>query len=434
MRMISKKTWAAVIITATLCGGWTRAFGAEFRESIKLPYEKGESFVVVQGYDSPPTHIHKDRNAIDFSKNGCDAYGKPAVAASSGNVLLVQEVGYNGGYGTQLLIKNPEGIVSRYAHLMPGTVSPQSGDIVVRGEAIGKIGNSGLVAGAACPVHPGAHLHFAMYEEAAEHAYAPYLPEPISGYSGIAKGKWYLSDNEMGADSLAWLGALLDDLEKKLYGEGKVLGAATSSIPEIVFMPMAPTATVAIAAPPPSAPIFSGGVAVSVAPPSMVSSQNPSPPQPVVVSSTVTTSTMATSTVAAATSTQPATSTITLPSQLDHSVGVSGPQKISFVTTTTINGFALWTRPQQGYDVFCCSESFLSFAADASGTPGVEIATSDPVRVRKVSSDEERVYGFRAPVLLAPGDYWFSLQDGPTQLNGTDYYGSPSGTYYFRVL
>ena len=91
-------------------------------EVIKLPYEQGQSFIVVQGYDSPPTHIKKDYYAMDLSQNGCNAYGKLAVSASSGKVLLAQEFGYNGGYGTQILIDDGGNIVSRYAHMIPGTI------------------------------------------------------------------------------------------------------------------------------------------------------------------------------------------------------------------------------------------------------------------------------------------------------------------------
>src|SRR5581483_530392 len=80
-------------------------------EIIKLPYEKGESFVVAQGYNSPPTHIKNDLYAIDFSQNGCDAYQKPVVAASAGVIIGAEEVGYNGGYGTFVVVHNEDGTV-----------------------------------------------------------------------------------------------------------------------------------------------------------------------------------------------------------------------------------------------------------------------------------------------------------------------------------
>jgi hypothetical protein len=163
----------------------------------KLPYQKGQEFVVVQGYNSPPTHIKKDVYAIDFSQDGCDAYGKLAVASAAGVVELAEENGYNGGYGTQVLIDEGNHIVARYAHMIPGTIPFAVGATVVQGQSIGAIGNTGLVAGAACATHPGTHLHFAMYYQNADGSFAAVLPEPISGYTDITEGRWYLSDNDI---------------------------------------------------------------------------------------------------------------------------------------------------------------------------------------------------------------------------------------------
>lgn len=169
--------------------------------AVKLPYEKGQEFVVVQGYNSPPTHINKDAYAIDFSQNGCDAYGKTAVASAGGVVILAKENGYNGGYGTQVLIDEGNHIVARYAHMIPGTIPFAVGATIVQGQAVGAIGNTGLVAGAACAIHPGTHLHFAMYYENSDGSFAAVSPEPISGYRDITEGRWYLSDNEIDDDA-----------------------------------------------------------------------------------------------------------------------------------------------------------------------------------------------------------------------------------------
>ena len=191
--------------------------------AIKLPYPKGERFVVVQGYDAPPTHIKKDYYAMDLSQNGCDAYGKFAVAASSGKVMLAQETGYNGGYGTQVLIDHGGNVVSRYAHLVPGSIPVSDGQWVAQGEPLGAIGDTGLVAGAACATHPGTHIHFAIYNEHADGSYTAHLPEPISGYTDIAAGTWYLSDNEIFEPQAAV------SFGNAPVGNGEVLGAATSS-------------------------------------------------------------------------------------------------------------------------------------------------------------------------------------------------------------
>jgi hypothetical protein len=195
-------------------------------ENIKLPYEAGQSFVVVQGYNSPPTHIKKDLYALDLSQNGCDAYGKLAVAATAGQVMLAQESGYNGGYGTQVLVVNNSRVVARYAHLIPGTIPVAIGDGVVQGEPLGKIGNTGLVAGAACPTHPGTHIHFAMYGEADDGSFSPYFPEPISNYVAITAGKWYLSDNAIAVATIPGAAAIIDRAMQTVTG-----GAGLPSMP-----------------------------------------------------------------------------------------------------------------------------------------------------------------------------------------------------------
>jgi len=172
--------------------------------SVKLPYAKGQSFVVTQGYETPPTHIKKDSYALDLTRNGCDAYGMQAVAAASGRVMFLSQEGYNGGYGTELIIDHGGNIVSRYAHLIPDSITiVATGTIIRQGQAIGLIGDTGLVAGFACADHPGTHLHFAMDTMNADGTFSAYDPEPISGYTNMTAGKWYLSDNGDDEDATA---------------------------------------------------------------------------------------------------------------------------------------------------------------------------------------------------------------------------------------
>ena len=160
--------------------------------AFKLPYHKGQSFIVTQGYNTPPTHIKKDSYALDFTQNGCDAYGVSAVAAAPGKVLFASQKGYNGGYGTELIIDHGNNMVSRYAHLVPDSIAVSSGDAVRQGEVIGRIGDTGLVAGAACAEHPGTHLHFAVNTVNGDGMFAALDPEPISGYTNVVAGRWYL--------------------------------------------------------------------------------------------------------------------------------------------------------------------------------------------------------------------------------------------------
>jgi hypothetical protein len=163
--------------------------------SIKLPYQKGQRFIVVQGYNTAPTHVGHDAYALDLSQNICEAYGKPVIAASAGTAMIVQEQGYNGGYGTELIINNGNDLITRYAHMIPGSIDLGIDASIKQGQIIGQVGDTGLVTGLACPDHPGTHLHIAMDIRANDGTLTAYKPEPISGYRSLAAGNWYLSDN-----------------------------------------------------------------------------------------------------------------------------------------------------------------------------------------------------------------------------------------------
>ena len=198
-------------------------------ENMKLPYAAGERFIVSTGYDTPPTHIKKDSYAIDFTQNGCDAYGRLAVAAFSGTAWIVEEDGYNGGYGTQLLVLSAGNVVTRYAHMIPGSIPVRSGDVVPQGTVVGEIGDTGLVAGNACADHPGTHIHFAAYMENADGSFSAKDPEPISNYTEITVEHWYLSDNALVATK-GNLAALLEVLGDLLGSSASVIGPSSSTV------------------------------------------------------------------------------------------------------------------------------------------------------------------------------------------------------------
>jgi hypothetical protein len=196
----------------------------------KLPFAAGEQFVVSNGYNAPPMHIKKDSYAIDFTQNKCDAYGKYALAAMPGTVLFVTESGYNGGYGIEVLVRDVRGVIERYAHMIPGSVPIKEGDAVVQGTIVGEIGNTGLVLGTECSVHPGTHIHLAMYTQDADGNFLAYDPEPLSGYKTIAVGNWYFSDNSLAATkgNLATLVTVLENFF--VSGRSIVLSSSTENI------------------------------------------------------------------------------------------------------------------------------------------------------------------------------------------------------------
>ena len=85
--------------------------------------------------------------------NGVDlaaGYGSTIRAAAGGKVIVSKGAGWNGGYGTYIVIKHDNGTQTLYAHLSTNSVSV--GDVVEQGQTIGGMGNSGKST--------GTHLHF----------------------------------------------------------------------------------------------------------------------------------------------------------------------------------------------------------------------------------------------------------------------------------
>jgi murein DD-endopeptidase MepM/ murein hydrolase activator NlpD len=75
------------------------------------------------------------------------AYGQQIPAVANGKVV---SAGTAGGYGLAVVIEHGSGIRTRYAHL--SEVSVKAGDLVARGQDIGRVGQSGRST--------GPHLHF----------------------------------------------------------------------------------------------------------------------------------------------------------------------------------------------------------------------------------------------------------------------------------
>ncbi len=84
-------------------------------------------------------------SGIDISTTG--VYGRTVVAADSGTVTVKNSAS---GYGLHIIISHGNGYSTCYAHL--SSVSVSSGQTVAKGQAIGKVGNSGSST--------GPHLHF----------------------------------------------------------------------------------------------------------------------------------------------------------------------------------------------------------------------------------------------------------------------------------
>lgn len=80
--------------------------------------------------------------------------GTPIHAAADG---VVRAVGPNGGYGNYIRIEHDERLVTAYAHLSRFAPGLRPGKRVVRGELIGRVGNTGRST--------GPHLHFEVLSD-----------------------------------------------------------------------------------------------------------------------------------------------------------------------------------------------------------------------------------------------------------------------------
>jgi LysM repeat protein len=85
-------------------------------------------------------------NGVDLASS----MGTPIMAAAKGTVIVSKTGGYNGGYGTYVVISHPNGTQTLYGHLSSNNVGV--GQSVEQGQVIGGMGNSGKST--------GVHLHF----------------------------------------------------------------------------------------------------------------------------------------------------------------------------------------------------------------------------------------------------------------------------------
>lgn len=85
-------------------------------------------------------------NAVDIAA----PIGTPIHAAAGGVVLIARSGGYNGGYGSYVVISHPNGTQTLYGHMSRVAIS--SGETVSKGQTIGVVGSTGKST--------GPHVHF----------------------------------------------------------------------------------------------------------------------------------------------------------------------------------------------------------------------------------------------------------------------------------
>jgi murein DD-endopeptidase MepM/ murein hydrolase activator NlpD len=85
-------------------------------------------------------------NAVDLAA----PVGTPIVASADGDVIVARQGGWNGGYGSYVVITHDNGSQTLYAHM--SSVTAYDGEHVVQGQVIGAVGMSGDTT--------GPHVHF----------------------------------------------------------------------------------------------------------------------------------------------------------------------------------------------------------------------------------------------------------------------------------
>ena len=79
-------------------------------------------------------------------------YGTPILAATDGQVV---GAGWAGGYGQQVKISHPGGLMTTYSHM--SGIAMRAGALVRQGQVIGYVGSTGLST--------GPHLHYELYKD-----------------------------------------------------------------------------------------------------------------------------------------------------------------------------------------------------------------------------------------------------------------------------
>jgi murein DD-endopeptidase MepM/ murein hydrolase activator NlpD len=85
-------------------------------------------------------------NAVDLAA----PVGTPIFASASGEVIVAKQGGWNGGYGSYVVIQHDNGSQTLYGHM--SKVVAYDGQSVVQGQVIGYVGATGKAT--------GPHVHF----------------------------------------------------------------------------------------------------------------------------------------------------------------------------------------------------------------------------------------------------------------------------------
>lgn len=158
--------------------------------SLALPYPKGTSYKLMQGYNSKPSHnTDYSRYALDFDLQ----IGDTICAATSGYVVGVVEGYTHGGkskkwrpYANFITLFDPvSGIYTQYVHLDHMGAIAELGDTIIVGQPIGVSGYTGYST--------DPHLHFNVLKTVDTDLIMVSMPlDSIGNYkiAELRRGQW----------------------------------------------------------------------------------------------------------------------------------------------------------------------------------------------------------------------------------------------------
>lgn len=127
-----------------------------------LPYARGESYELTQGFNGNHTHKDQSAYALDFKMDE----GTRVHAMREGVVVALEEKQTEHGYSpafaeksNHIIIQHDDGTMAMYGHLKPNGVTVRLGQKVYKHAFIGLSGNTGYSSG------PHLHVHISTVKD-----------------------------------------------------------------------------------------------------------------------------------------------------------------------------------------------------------------------------------------------------------------------------
>lgn len=151
------KPWSYNYIFNSIYGNFMATHNDDYKYT--LPYNSGETYKVIQGYNGNYSHKGEQIYSIDLNL----PEGTDILASRGGKIIGVKNDSSIGGADKKyandanyVLIEHDDKTIGAYVHLLKGTVLVHIGQNVKVGQLIAKSGNTGWSS--------GAHLHFWVYK------------------------------------------------------------------------------------------------------------------------------------------------------------------------------------------------------------------------------------------------------------------------------